>query len=116
MRLRAPSVDDLEALRLEVRVEGVGAREGAGKPEGSLLPRHAVGPFVRDRTIHGLADHRRSYRPTAAAEASIEGYDGWGARTGDAPMAADRSFFLSESGNSFASPSSKYVIAETVVA
>jgi hypothetical protein len=31
-------------------------------------------------------------------------------------MAADRSFFLSESGNSFASPSSKYVIAETVVA
>ncbi len=59
---------------------------------------------------------RASYRPTAAAEASIEGYDGWGVRTGDAPIAADRSFFLSDSGNSFASPSSKYVIADTVVA
>ena len=138
-------------------------REGAGKLEGSLLPCHAVGPFVRDGTIHGLADHRcdghspsarrapqsshllfgqgdlrpdhvlmislgamvmytrgrrgrASYRPTAAAEASIERYDGFGGRMGDAPIAADRSFFLSHSGNSFASPSWKYVIADTVVA
>lgn len=27
MRLRAPSADELEALRLEVRVDGVGARD-----------------------------------------------------------------------------------------
>ena len=68
------------------------------------------------RRVAGGAPPERLYRPTAAAEASIERYDGLGPRTGDMPIAAERSFFFRSPGNCLASESSKYVIADTVVA
>ena len=39
-------------------------------PEGALLPRQAVGPLVRDRTIDCLADHRGDGHSPSARRAA----------------------------------------------